>query len=104
MSDIEFVEIPFSGNPKKYRKIAVVGSIMLNTYLYLGMVGLVYGLNDQDWILSWKPITITVIFALLFARIAYGWIMKLDAQTGTGRGWKLESETIKLPERRIRPQ
>ncbi len=104
MSDIEFVEIPFSGSPKKYKKIAVVGSIILNTYLYLGMVGLIYVLNDQDWILGWKPISIATVFAILFARIAYGWIMKLDAQTGTGRGWKLESEAIKLPERRPRPQ
>ena len=103
MSDIEFVEIPFSGNPKKYKKIAVFGSIILNTYLYLGMVGLVYGLNDQDWILGWKPIAIAVCFAVLFARIAYGWILKLDAQTGSGKGWKLESESIKLPERRARP-
>lgn len=103
MSDIEFVEIPFSGNPQKYKKIAVLGSIILNTYLYLGMVGLVYGLNDQEWILGWKPIAIAVVFAVLFARIAYGWILKLDAQTGSGRGWKLESESIKLPERRTRP-
>lgn len=103
MSDIKFVEIPFSGTPEKYKKIAVLGSIILNTYLYLGMVGLVYGLNDQDWILGWKPIVITVVFAVLFARIAYAWILKLDAQTGSGRGWKLESESIKLPERRIPP-
>ena len=100
MASEQPVGIEFSGNPAKYKKITLVGSFVLNTYLYLGMVGLVYGLNGSDWILGWKPILLTVVWAFVFSKIAFGWIMKLDAQVGSGRGWALDSAPIKLPERR----
>ena len=91
----------FSGNPKLYRKIAYIGSFILNLYLYLGMMALVYGLNNQTWILGWKPAVIAVVFALVFGRLMNKWMMRLDAQYGSGRGWKLEGQMIKLPERVI---
>ncbi len=94
--------LEFSGNPKRYRKIAFGGAIALNLYLYLGMVGLLYGLNGQDWILGWKPMLIAVVFTAIVARTAYRWIMRLDAQFGSGGGWKLESQMVKMPERRER--
>lgn len=88
----------FSGTPKKYLRIAVGGSIALNLYLYLGMVGILYYGHDQAWILGWKPILVAVLFTVIFARIAYRWIMRLDAQFGSGKGWSLESQMVKLPE------
>jgi len=101
-SNTQEAHIEFSGTPAKYKQIAVVGSFVLNTYLYLGMVGLVYGLNGNDWILGWKPILFTLVWSFLFSKIAFGWIMKLDAQVGSGKGWSLDSAPIKLPERRVR--
>lgn len=95
----QFTFQEFSGNPGKYKRIAFGGAIALNLYLYLGMVALVYGLNGQSWILGWKPILIAVLFTAFFARTAYRWIMRLDAQYGSGRSWKLESQMVKLPER-----
>ena len=104
MSDVQNSQIEFSGSPAKYKKITLVGSLVLNAYLYLGMVGLVYGLNGNDWILGWQPILFTLVWAFLFSKIAFGWIMKLDAQVGSGKGWSLDSAPIKLPERRVRPK
>ena len=82
--------VEFSGTPEAYRKVAVIGSVLLNLYLYLGMVVLLYVVNDQDWILGWKPMLVAVLFATWFARAAYRWIMRLDAQYGSGRAgnWK----------------
>jgi hypothetical protein len=91
--------LEFPGTPAAYLKIAIALSLGMNLFLYLGMVGLLYGLNDQEWILGWKPLVIAVVFSAWFARAAYRWIMRLDAQYGSGRGWKLESQMVKLPDR-----
>lgn len=93
----------FTGTPRTYLRIAIGGAIALNAYLYLGMIALVYGLNGQTWILGWKPALIAALFTVFFARTAYRWIMRLDAQYGSGKSWKLESQKIKLPERVSRP-
>ena len=89
----------FSGNPRIYFRIAVAGAFALNSYLYLGMIALVYGLNGQAWILGWKPALFAVLFTAFVARTGYRWIMRLDAQYGSGKSWKLESQRVKLPER-----
>ncbi len=99
MKKENFEVLEFSGNPRLYFRIALAGAIALNSYLYLGMIALVYGLNGQTWILGWKPALIAVLFTAFFARTGYRWIMRLDAQYGSGRSWKLESERVKLPER-----
>ena len=88
----------FSGTPKKYLRIAVGGSIALNLYLYLGLTGILYYGHDQTWMLEWKPILVAVLFTAVFARVAFRWIMRLDAQFGAGKGWSLESQMVKLPE------
>jgi len=98
-----FAYMEFSGNPRIYFRIAVGGAIALNTYLYLGMIALVYGLNGQDWILGWKPALIAVLFTAFVARTGYRWIMRLDAQYGSGKSWKLETQRVKLPQRITRP-
>lgn len=88
----------FSGNPKTYLRIAVIGSIFFNLYLYLGLAGIQYFMHEETWLFTWKPILITVLFTAFFARAAYRWIMRLDAQYGTGKGWRMVSQTVKLPE------
>ena len=88
----------FSGTPKKYLRIAVGGSIVLNLYLYLGLTAILYYGHDQTWMLGWKPILVAILFTAIFARIAFRWIMRLDAQFGSGKGWSLESRMVKLPE------
>ncbi|MGI9292721.1 MAG: hypothetical protein ACR2PS_01955 [Pseudomonadales bacterium] len=88
----------FSGNPKSYLRIAITGSILFNLYLYLGLAGILYFLHGQTWPFGWKPILITVLFTAFFARAAFRWIMRLDAQYGTGKGWRMVSQTVKLPE------
>ena len=92
----------FSGNPKKYLRFAIVSSVVINLYLYFGLAAILYWHNGATWMFGWKPIAITVTFMLWFARLSYRWIMRLDAQYGTGRGWALESRPMKLPERATR--
>lgn len=36
---------------------------------------------------------------LPFLTVSHRWIMRLDAQFGSGKGWTLESQMVKLPER-----
>lgn len=92
----------FSGNPAKYRRYAIITSIALNLYLYLGLAGLQYWAHGATWLFGWKPALAVAAFTALFARINYRWIMRLDARYGTGRGWTLESRRLKLPERALR--
>jgi len=92
---------PFVGEPKLYRKITVLGPVVMNAYLYLGMVGVVYGVHGKTWIFSWQPILAAVLFTAVMARISFPWMMNLDARYGTGSGWQLPSRKIKLPERRV---
>jgi hypothetical protein len=88
----------FAWTPPRYRKLSVWLSIGIHLYLYLGMVGLIYLLHGERWILGWKPIVLTVVSTIVFARFAYTWIMRLDAQYGRGSGWTLARRTVKLPE------
>ncbi len=92
----------FSGNPKKYLRYAIVSSIVINLYLYFGLAGVLYWHSEQTWLFTLKPVLITVVFMVLFARLSYRWIMRLDAQYGKGSGWALESRMLKLPDRVIR--
>lgn len=88
----------FTGTPKIYLRIAVIGSIVFNLYLYTALAGILYYCHDQTWMFGWKPILITVLFTAFYARTAYRWIMRLDAQYGSGKGWQMVSQTVKLPE------
>lgn len=91
----------FSGNPKKYLRLAIISSIAISLYLYFGLAAVIYLHDGATWLFSPRPILITVVFAALYARTTYRWMMRLDAQYGTGKGWVLESRSLKLPERRI---
>ncbi|MCC7258658.1 MAG: hypothetical protein IT486_09820 [Gammaproteobacteria bacterium] len=92
----------FSGTPKKYLRFAIISSVVFNFYLYLGLAAVLFWHNGATWLFSWKPLLVTVVFTIVFARVNYRWMMRLDAQYGTGRGWTLESRRLKLPERAIR--
>jgi len=92
----------FSGNPKKYLRFAIISSLVINLYLYFSLAAVLYWHNGATWIFSLKPILITAVVIAIFARTSYRWMMRLDGQYGTGKGWVLESRTLKLPERRIR--
>ena len=90
----------FSGTPKKYRRFAIISSLVINLYLYFGLAAVVYLHEGATWVFSLKPTLVVVVFAALYARIAYRWMMRLDAQYGSGSGWVLKSRRLKLPERR----
>lgn len=93
---------PFSGTPQRYLKIAILMSLGIHLYLYLGMLFLHGYLGGAAWMFGWKPAALAATSALVFARYAYRWIMRLDAQYGSGSGWSLPSRTVKLPEPRRR--
>lgn len=92
----------FAGLPAQYRHIAVWGSIGLHGYLFAGYWAIKTFLAGEQWPTSWFPAAMTVVSALLFARFAYRWIMRLDAQYGRGSGWELKSVAVKLPFERQR--
>lgn len=88
----------FNGNPRRYRNVAIIMSLAIHVYLYLGMVVLTAVLNGQTWIFGSKPILVAVASALVFGRTCYSWMMRLDAQYGKGSAWKLQPRAVKLPE------
>ena len=92
----------FAGNPELYRKIAALLTLYINGTLFLAFAGMRYFLHDDTWALGWKPILVTVLFAVWFGRVAYRWMMRLDAQYGSGGGWSLTSVLVKLPELKTR--
>ena len=93
-------EKPFAGNPRLYRRITILGPLALNLYLYGGMVAIVYLLKGETWIFGWQAILATGLFTLFLMRISYPWIMNLDARYGSGSSWSLETQKIKLPQKR----
>ncbi len=92
----------FSGTPRKYLLFSIIASIIFNLYLYLGLAAVQYWAKGDPWLFSWTPILVTAVMIVAFARLSYRWMMRLDAQYGTGKGWSLESRRLKLPERAIR--
>lgn len=96
-------EVPYPWGPKDYRRFTMLISVAIHAYLYLGMVGLVYFLNGESWILGWQPLVLALVSATVFSRVSLGWVMRLDAQFGRGSGWILKPVLVKLPELRDRP-
>lgn len=94
--------LEFSGSPQKYLRIAIFGSIFLNSFLYFGLAAIECFFQGETWVLSWKPALFVVVFTAVFARIAYRWIMRLDAQFGSGKGWAMVPHSVKLPEQVFR--
>lgn len=102
MANTSGSKLSFNGSPAKYLRIAVLGSILLNAFLYFGLAAVEYFFQQETWLFSWKPALVAVLFTAIFARVAYRWMMRLDAQFGTGKGWKMVPQSVKLPEQVIR--
>lgn len=91
---------PFGGNPRLYRKASVLLSLYITVSTYAGFAGVKYLVHGETWVFGWKPVAVAVVFAVFFSRFAFRWIMRLDAQYGSGRSWRLLPAEVKLPELR----
>lgn len=103
-TDDEIVSPPFSGTPKRYLRISVFLAIAIHLWLYCGFSSIKYFLYGETWMFGIKPVLLTLTSTLLFARFCYLWIMRLDAQYGSGSSWRLVRCTVKLPELVDRPK
>ena len=90
----------FPGNPTFYKRFAIYSTIGLYIWLFGGLVLIQYFWAGKTWLLGWKPVIFSILFALWYGRTAYKWMMRLDAQYGKGSAWILESTQVKLPQRR----
>lgn len=95
-----FVYIPFPGHPRLYRRIAIWSGVGIFVWLYGGFASIQYFVYGQTWPLGWKPILLGLVFTAWFARFFYQSMMRLDTQYGSGSGWRLVKQTVKLPEQR----
>ena len=93
---------PFPGKPRTYLRLAVLGSIAIHAYLFIGYWVIKVFVAGETWPVSWVPVAATIASAAVMARVAYRWIMRIDAQFGRGSGWSLESTTLKLPREQAR--
>lgn len=96
------VFVPFNGTPARYRRIAVWGSIGIHLYLFVGYWAIKTFLAGEQWPADWVPPVVAVASCAWFARLAYRWMMRLDAQYGRGGGWDLVPTKVKLPWERPR--
>lgn len=94
--------VPFSGSPKLYLKWCIIGSIVFHSYVLFGYWFIKNVIVGVPWPESYWPIIATILWTAFFARMAYRWIMRLDAQYGRGKGWEMESITVKLPYEKAR--
>ncbi len=92
----------FGGTPRAYLRLSILGSFFIHAYL-LGGYWLIRNLwVGQPWPETFWPPVLTLASALFFSRFAYRWIMRLDAQYGSGGGWEMETITVKLPREKPR--
>lgn len=89
---------PFGGSPQRYRRISILLSVGIHVWLYGGFSAIKYFVHGETWVFGAKPILISLGSMLLFGRIAYRWMMRLDAQYGSGTSWRLDRRIVKLPE------
>ena len=90
----------FPGNPGLYRRMAIWSTIGMLFWLYGGTLLLQHLWHGETSLLSWQPAVIALVFALWYSRMAYRWMMRLDARFGKGSGWQLLERSVKLPELR----
>jgi hypothetical protein len=88
----------FSGNPKLYLKISVYSAIYIFVWLYGGTALIMYLWSGETWLLNWKILLFVVVFTAWYGRYTYRFMMRLDGQYGSGSGWTLNEERVKLPE------
>jgi hypothetical protein len=90
----------FPGNPRVYLYIAAGTAIYFCVWLYGGFALIQYLWSGKTWLLDWKPAIGALLAVFLYARYAYRWMMRADAQWGSGSGWQLTEQRVKLPELR----
>ena len=90
----------FSGNPQRYRKASILLSAYCIGFVYLTFALIKYFAYGESWVFGWQPILLCVVLIVIYARFCFRWIMRLDAQYGSGKGWKQVSTRVKLPELR----
>ncbi len=96
------MNIPFSGTPARYRRIAIGTTAALVVWLYGGLSAIQYLGYGQTWIFGWRPLFATAVFSVWFPWYFYRSMMRLDARYGAGGSWELVEKTVKLPELRSR--
>ena len=88
----------YPGNPRMYLRIVVATTVFWAIWMYGGMALVQYLWTGETWMFHWKPALVAVLFFAWYARYAYRWMMRGDAQWGKGSGWVLKERTVKLPE------
>jgi len=94
------MKIEFQGTPRQYLRIAILSTIIWVTWIYGGAALVQYLWSGNTGLLDWKPALGALLFGAWYARFAYRWMMRADAQWGKGSGWVLTEHTVKLPELR----
>jgi len=91
-------KIEFMGNPRLYFRIAVFSAVIWWIWIYGGTALIQYLWIGKSPLLDWKPALGGVLFTAWYVRYAYRWMMRGDAQWGSGSGWDLQEVKVKLPE------
>lgn len=91
------MSIPFSGNPKVYRRHAFILSGAVHLWLYLFFVVTKFLAQDENWLTVWQLPAGLAASAVLVGWLHFRWVMRLDAQYGRGSGWEMKEVTVKLP-------
>jgi len=89
--------ISFSGNRKSYRRVAVLTAGALHVWIYLAFVAVKFLAQDENWLDVWQLPAGLAVSALIVGSLHYRWMMRLDAQYGTGSAWEMRELTVKLP-------
>lgn len=88
----------FPGNPKQYRKASIIIAVYVSVSVYVAFGLVKWFVHDELLLNDWKALLVIALFIPLYARFCFRWMMRLDAQYGSGRSWHLESCRVKLPE------
>ena len=92
----------FSGNPKRYFRLALLIPAGVCLWIYVGFVAAKWLFLGENWLHVWQLPASLVAISLFVSRMYYRSMMRLDAQYGRGSGWILKEATVKLPEQRFR--
>ncbi len=87
----------FTGNAARYRLASFLISAYAVLSVYAAFALIKWGLQGDTWVFGWKPLLLVAVLIPLYARFCYRWIMRTDAQYGSGRRWQLIAATVKLP-------
>jgi hypothetical protein len=92
----------FPGNPRLYKRQAILLSCAAHGWIYLFFTITKYVGNGENWFGRWQLILGLVLSACITVHLHYKWVMRIDAQYGKGSAWELKEVTVKLPVLRAR--